>query len=175
MLGWWCTECWPSEIFKEIMKNFWDVSRVIMPVNATPWGDGLCLFCSQLHFRHVAQSGYCITTCWMNMWKNELSMLALTFWTLCSSLGPVLPLTISQIKDSCLNLLIKRGICRLRMMTFCKVISSLETIMLMSFPLWPLPKLRMYLKELQRLAGSWWISIHVPNMFSNISHKIWHP
>lgn len=41
-----------------------------------------------------------------------------------------LTLTISHIKDSCHNLLIKRRICRVRTMIFCKVISSLETIML---------------------------------------------
>lgn len=41
-----------------------------------------------------------------------------------------LTLNISHIKDSCHNLLIKRGICRVRTMIFCKVISSFKTIML---------------------------------------------
>lgn len=114
-----------------------------------------------------------ITICWVNTRRMKWAYQHLFFELHDLNLVFCLTLTISLIKDSS-KLFIKRGICRLGMTTYCKAIHSLEIIVLIRafFPLWPTIKLRMCMKELQILGGSWWISVHIPHAFFNLSHKI---
>lgn len=118
-----------SGIFKEI-KNFWDISTVIMPVNASSMRKRTCLTGSQSHTQcwgqHLAQSGDSIAIRWVNSWKNELTVSAGASRFHALYLVLCLKLNISQVTESCHDLLIKRHTGRLRMVTFCKVISSLD-------------------------------------------------
>lgn len=44
-----------------------------------------------------------------------------------------------------------------------------------SFLLWPPTKPENVPGRVLTPCGSWWISIHIPDAFPNISHNIWHP
>ena len=151
---------WPSQVFnfKEI-KNFWDVPTGIRPVSAS------CSECKLMGVpwfahSHVPSSahgteGNSQTTHWLNTWKKmNWACQRLLSKPHALYLFSFLVLIICQTKGSC-HSLIKRDICRVKMMTFCNVISSPETIMLIKVLFSDhLQKLSMNLKESQHHGGS---------------------
>lgn len=133
---------WESGIFKEI-KNFWDISAVIMPVNASSMREQTCLTCSQSRTQcwgqHLAQSGDSIAICWVNSWKNELTMSAAASRFHALYLVLRLKLSISWVMDSCHNCSSKGTLTGSEWWHSAKS-SAVLTFTLISFLLWPLTK-----------------------------------
>lgn len=166
---------WPSQVFKEI-KNFWDVSTVRMPVSQAQLWDGFSLVCSHTCPQQWVWHRGELQKHSLSKYKKKMNWACQHLLSEPHALHLLFYLTLSicHIKGSCRNL-IKRGICRVKMMTFCKVISSPETIMLIKvLYLDHLQTLSMDLKKSQHHGGSRQSSIHIPNAFSSTSHKMWH-
>lgn len=83
-----------------------------------------------------------------------------------------LVLTIGRLKGLCRNLLIKTGLLQAQNDILPSQQQPETVPLIRGFS--PPTKMRMYLNDLQPPCWPWWISVHIPQAFSNISHKIWH-